>query len=548
MNSNPRAALTPFDALRPKISATVGRIATGTELVSFSESGALFSGAIPKLVKARPGHIYLIDKIKLSGSMENTANACVVQLSIANSADTIVGQIDLNMSTRGSTAYAGRVDQTYEIGGSIVVPENCYLQATWLTATTALTDRAACTVEVYGGYITEIDAIQSGISQTKSSGDWFCKSISPATQTSAELVAAKTGKSIEIHGYIASGRAAVAALAVAINHCVAGGTTQPRPVFKFRLDNADTARPLNVYAANIERNMPVGRNLIYTSTVNVTGASDASRASVCVWGRYVTNPDTYNPDGVPDISGDASATTAANPTAFSDTDKAWQTDVLTGMTIEFTSGECLGQTRTIQSNTATAITVTLAWVGTITAGDTYRLVVRTGRKWWVCRADAATAVNTEVCYRMLNDSLKSYGELREFQFNGLPTSDATRVQPSMLEYYVADNAVEGGSGGTDRDIPLEGVFSTYYLPGTSIGASAGTKVSLGCAVIAVDNGDNVNSAISRVLIPFPKASSGNLVALLSHGWTAANFSCGGTFVNDAAYSSSTAAVGSRFST
>jgi hypothetical protein len=71
---------------------------------------------------------------------------------------------------------------------------------------------------------------------------------------------------------------------------------------------------------------------------------------------------------LPTSSGTA---TSGGATTLTDTTKTWNTNQWTGGTITLTGGTGSGQTRTVSSNTATAITVSPAWATNPTAGTTY---------------------------------------------------------------------------------------------------------------------------------------------------------------------------------
>jgi hypothetical protein len=68
---------------------------------------------------------------------------------------------------------------------------------------------------------------------------------------------------------------------------------------------------------------------------------------------------------------DSGTATAGAATTLTDTSKVWTTNRWSGGTITLTGGTGSGQTRTISSNTATAITVSPAWTTNPAAGTTY---------------------------------------------------------------------------------------------------------------------------------------------------------------------------------
>ena len=68
---------------------------------------------------------------------------------------------------------------------------------------------------------------------------------------------------------------------------------------------------------------------------------------------------------------DSGTATAGAATTLTDTSKVWVTNRWAGGTLTLTGGTGSGQTRTISSNTATAITVSPAWTTNPAAGTTY---------------------------------------------------------------------------------------------------------------------------------------------------------------------------------
>lgn len=88
---------------------------------------------------------------------------------------------------------------------------------------------------------------------------------------------------------------------------------------------------------------------------------------------YAANPTLWN-------TGTGVATGAQTTTTLQDTTKSWTVNQYAGATVVLTTGTGSGQTRTVVSNTATALTVSSAWVTTpVAASTTYSLVGTTNK-------------------------------------------------------------------------------------------------------------------------------------------------------------------------
>ncbi len=83
---------------------------------------------------------------------------------------------------------------------------------------------------------------------------------------------------------------------------------------------------------------------------------------------YAANPTLWN-------KGTGVATGAQSSTTLQDTTKAWTVNEYAGATVVITAGTGAGQSRTVLSNTATALTVSAAWATTpVAASSVYSLV------------------------------------------------------------------------------------------------------------------------------------------------------------------------------
>jgi hypothetical protein len=88
---------------------------------------------------------------------------------------------------------------------------------------------------------------------------------------------------------------------------------------------------------------------------------------------YAANPTLWN-------TGTGVATGAQTSTTLQDTTKAWTVNQYAGATVVITSGTGSSQTRTVLSNTATALTVSAAWTTTPVAGSSVYTLVGTTNK------------------------------------------------------------------------------------------------------------------------------------------------------------------------
>jgi hypothetical protein len=88
---------------------------------------------------------------------------------------------------------------------------------------------------------------------------------------------------------------------------------------------------------------------------------------------YVTSPSTWN-------LGTGQATGAQTSTTLQDTTKAWTVNQYAGATVTLTAGTGAGQTATVVSNTATALTISAAWTTTPVANSTVYSLIGTTNK------------------------------------------------------------------------------------------------------------------------------------------------------------------------
>lgn len=95
----------------------------------------------------------------------------------------------------------------------------------------------------------------------------------------------------------------------------------------------------------------VGRFGIFYAGVHVVGGNSSFPSRI-----YLSNPANAS-----DFTGSTGTATAGAASSLTDSTKAWGINDFAGQTIEITAGTGAGQKRTINSNTATVITVGTAW-------------------------------------------------------------------------------------------------------------------------------------------------------------------------------------------
>jgi hypothetical protein len=114
--------------------------------------------------------------------------------------------------------------------------------------------------------------------------------------------------------------------------------------------------------------IPASRYQIGSSGSGVRYKMDSTSYTTLAFSRNTSGVLTARTLNIPTSSGTA---TAGAATTITDTSKAFTTNQWAGGTITLTGGTGSGQTRTISSNTATAITVSPAWTTNPAAGTTY---------------------------------------------------------------------------------------------------------------------------------------------------------------------------------
>jgi hypothetical protein len=202
--------------------------------------------------------------------------------------------------------------------------------------------------------------------------------------------------------------------------------------------------------------IPASRYQIGSSGSGVRYKMDSTSYTTLAFSRSTTTgiltPRTLN---IPTSAGTATAGAAATIT---DTSKAFTTNQWAGGTITLTGGTGSGQTRTVSSNTATAITVSPAWTTPPAAGTTY-------------------TVSALVAYDLLDDS-------RSLAYT--PTTGANWLDPDPSTVGSALDKV--GALGLLASAPANGQIPIGNGTGftvASLTAGSGVAITPGAGTISI---------------------------------------------------------------
>jgi hypothetical protein len=212
-----------------------------------------------------------------------------------------------------------------------------------------------------------------------------------------------------------------------------------------------------------------------TSVIEVDGSTigEASTPVRSYFGAvpyaYVANPTLWN-------TGTGVATGAQTSTTLQDTSKTWTVNQWVGATVLLTSGTGATQTRTVISNTATALTVA-AWTTTPVAGSTvYSLITPSG---------TATGVQSSTT---LQDTSKTW-TVNQYAGASITLTGGTGApQTRTIASNTADTLTVSAawtttpvSGSTTYSVAYqvaEGVI-TLKTHSSTLGASVGPRLTLG---------------------------------------------------------------------
>ena len=201
--------------------------------------------------------------------------------------------------------------------------------------------------------------------------------------------------------------------------------------------------------------IPASQYQIGSSSSGARYKMDSTSYTTLAFSRNSSGVLTARTLNLPTSSGTATAGAAATIT---DTSKAFTTNQWAGGTITLTGGTGSGQTRTISSNTATAITVSPAWTTPPAAGTTY-------------------TVSALVAFDLLDDS-------RSLAYT--PTTPAQWLDPDPTTVGSALDKV--GALGLLSAAPANGQIpignGTNFTPAT-ISAGSGVSITNGAGTITI---------------------------------------------------------------
>lgn len=411
--------------------------------------------------------------------------------------------------------------------------------------------------EIHGGYLTKEHAVNMGLYDGLE--NWFCEAAIPANTTTTELVPAVAGKSIQIDGYLLQGLTLTGAGDLRITH---DDATTDRTVLRMYTSSNSQVNRAELFASGVEMNMPVGNSVNYTASANM-GPGTGGRGCVSLWGKYTKDPNTFNPNGFHGIQGIATATAAAGASTLTDTSKEWTTNALAGVTGKIVRGTGAGATFTISSNTATVLTMSATWTTNGAAAgidntSEYVFTVADGAKWWVAVDAGANTTRTDTAYLAVPSLKESLAEVEHMMVSGdsnsvVSASPLILVEPAQVALRAALGARKGAAvanagvaGVYTPGLGLDGVNGTGQLvltPFSAVQPTLDMHQAVDGMSVAVAVGPPVAALASSAFV-----DSRVLNIEVSNGWTNVFAVASGRFLDPAALSQSTAALGARLQT
>jgi hypothetical protein len=141
---------------------------------------------------------------------------------------------------------------------------------------------------------------------------------------------------------------------------------------------------------------------------------------------YVAHDSSFgNYDGT--VYGTNGTAESGGATTLTDTNKSWTTDEWSGETISIIYGTGLGQTRTVSSNTATAVTVSSAWTTNPDATSVYQI---TSKDEW-SEGKNATAINFD------GDDYVDLGDVLDMGKNDVTISAWIKTSSTGDQYWLS---------------------------------------------------------------------------------------------------------------
>lgn len=478
-------------------------IAIGRIVDSLNPFGYI-GGAETTIIPAKANHVILIRSIRAYG---HTAGSGIgrIRIHIRNAASPAapLGLIPFTFNSY-STGLAAPGGRYYDIkfDEDLVIPSGC-----WVTADVqGAAGEIVALPDIEARYMHAQEASALGIYHGLQN-HWYAFGEMISTVSDTYVMAGRSGFYPQVRGIIANGQTAAAAATVTINHT--DGTTN-WPFMKFHLSNARNTFPLNIGVSGIEADLPIGHKLRFTCSSN---ASDDGRVAFFMWGVYTKKPDTFNQFGLPALRGTA---TAGAATTITDSGQAWGTNLYAGKTVTIVSGTGVGQSRTILSNTATALTISSGatdWTTNPDNTSVYEISATEGRKFWVC-ADRVNAHLTETGITLLDGRKERYAIVRAFIASGNPGASQAVTLPGTIE----PGLIKLRSNAPSR----YGAAVVWPAPGL-----AGSSSPIISDIVTSENDVDIHVGAGGLTRPVPLGAAGVLGAEFTNHWTGATvFICG----------------------
>lgn len=318
----------------------------------FEDPSAGYAGGLNEVVAARPGHVYLVDKIHVRGQTVAAATSERAIMVIKDAAGATVTTLTFMGLNGSGAAVLTTLDWEIPVNGRLVIPENYTVVASASEPAGANAPVVSgLTITLFGSYEPVLTAARQGLyfGDTTASGNYFIAGAVPANTTATELVAARAGKAIRVLGWCASGQISTTTATFLISHY--DGTTD-RGMYKWYFNSTNPANPLKEFAHE-DYEIPIGESVRYTASANAV-----NRVAFWMWGTYTDSPSTINPDGFHSNQGVASAGGASTLT---DDDYKWTTNQFANRRVMLVEGTGAGQYATIASNNANQLTITGTW-------------------------------------------------------------------------------------------------------------------------------------------------------------------------------------------
>lgn len=359
----------------------------GTALQDLLGDRTVAVGGGATVMQAPEGMLAVIDKIVINAIGRTSATADFVQFRITN--DTT--NTDFAVMIPNIVGLSNVVNRTIEFNGKLIlgVPFNpsSYQGGSGVAAAKQYRLQVAKSnagdtvgVTVYGYWITVQEAMSLGIWNNYFIGAAICN----AGTTPTTLVAAVAGKSARVEMVMFGGQGDLTARNLRISHFNTGLGTEMTMFRFFATSNNLLQAPRDIVIDECDVSTPVGSGIRFTESNAVLN----NQCSILLIGRYVDSPETWVPSGFPQVDPqDVGNVTSAAAGSLTDLGKAqtWiNGSTMTGMFVTITGGTGAGQTRLINTNSATVLTIATNWDVVPDTTSTYAITGAAGQKWWFC--------------------------------------------------------------------------------------------------------------------------------------------------------------------